>query len=131
VSATRPELLSFPFGGVDANGRLPWTAGNQSVREVMLNILLTRPGERLMRPTFGAGLRNFIHQPNNETTRSLIADAARRAVERWEPRVLVDDVTVRPDGERLSHVDLTIHYRLRYDGSRQDLTLGIDLETSP
>jgi phage baseplate assembly protein W len=131
VTAPRPELLSFPLGGVDDSGRLRWTAGNQSVREVMLNILLTRPGERLMRPTFGAGLRNFIHQPNNETTRALIADATRRAIERWEPRVLVDEVTVQPDAERLSHVNLSIHYRLRYDGTREDLTLAIDLGTTP
>ena len=43
--------------------------------------LLTRPGERLMRPEFGAGIRSFIHHPNNETTRALIADAAQEAAE--------------------------------------------------
>jgi len=125
----RPETISFPFTGIDDNGRLGWTHGNRSVREVMLNILLTRPGERLMRPEFGAGLRNFIHQPNTETTRALIADAARRALERWEPRVQIDEVTVAPDGERLSHVNLSIHYRLRWDGSRASLDLAIDLGT--
>lgn len=130
MSTPRPELLSFPFGGLDEDsGRLVWSSGNQSVREVMLNILLTRPGERLMRPSFGAGLRNYIHLPNNETTRALIADSTRRAIERWEPRVTVDEITVQPDGQRLSHVSLSIHYRLKYDATREELTLSIDLGT--
>ena len=74
-------MLSFPLlDGIGENGRMPWQAGNKSVREVMVNILLTRPGERLMRPEFGAGIRNFIHQPNNETTRALLADAAQQAL---------------------------------------------------
>ena len=123
-----PGLLSLPLlDGVDADGRLPWSEGNKSQRECMLNILLTRPGERLMRPEFGAGLRNFIHYPNNETTRSLIADTSRRALERWEPRVLMEDVRVLADPQRPSYVHLSIHYRLRYDGSRERLDFSFNL----
>jgi len=123
-----PGLFSLPLlDGVDADGRLAWSEGNKSVRECMLNILLTRPGERLMRPEFGAGLRNFIHYPNNETTRSLIADTSRRALERWEPRVLMEDVRVLADPQRPSYVHLSIHYRLRYDGSRERLDFSFNL----
>jgi len=122
------RLLSLPLlDGVDDRGRLPWTEGNESLRECMLNILLTRPGERLMRPDFGAGLRGFIHYPNNETTRALIADAVRRALERWEPRVEVEEVRVLPDPERLSQVSLSVHYRIRYDGSRARLDFSLNL----
>lgn len=121
-------MLSFPLlDGIGENGRMPWQAGNKSVREVMVNILLTRPGERLMRPEFGAGIRNFIHQPNNETTRALLADAAKQALNRWEPRVTVEDVRVLPDPQRLSHVDLSIHYRLKQDGTAGTLDLALEL----
>ena len=67
-----PNVISWPLGGVDADGRLDWSRDDKSIREVMLNILLTRPGERLMQPDFGAGLLDFVHQPNNETTRNLL-----------------------------------------------------------
>lgn len=124
-----PRLLSFPLlGGIGADGRLPWTAGNESVREVMLNVLLTRPGERLMRPEFGAGLRDFVHLPNTETTRALIADAVRRALERGEPRVRLDDVQVLPDPRRLTHVNLSIRYRLRFGGEPDRLELALELD---
>jgi phage baseplate assembly protein W len=124
-----PQLMGFPLGGVDADGRLEWSRGNRSVREVLLNILLTRPGERLMRPTFGAGLRNWIHHPNNETTRALIADAARRACERWEPRVEILDVTATADPSHPAQVNLSIRYRLRYDGARDQFDLSLTLDT--
>jgi phage baseplate assembly protein W len=123
---SRP-LLSWPLLDGVEGGSLRWTPGNQSLRECMINILLTRPGERLMRPEFGAGIRNFIHYPNDETTRALIADAARRALDRWEPRVQVEDVQVRSDPQRLSHVNLSIHYRIRYDGSSERLDFSLNL----
>jgi phage baseplate assembly protein W len=130
TSATQPvnALASFPlFDGVGANGALAWQTGNKSIREVMLNILLTRPGERLMRPEFGAGIRNYIHQPNNETTRALVADAAQRALARWEPRVAVEEVRVVPDAHRLSHIHLSVRYRVMRDGSRESFDLAIEL----
>jgi phage baseplate assembly protein W len=128
VTVARPSLRSFPLlDGVDAAGRLRWQEGNASVREVMLNVLLTRPGERLMRPGFGAGLLDFVHQPNDETTRALIADAARAALTRWEPRVALEEVRVVADAERLSHVNLSIRYRLLHDGSRDGLELALEL----
>jgi phage baseplate assembly protein W len=121
-------LTSFPLWvGLTPEGRADWRRGNASVREVMLNILLTNPGERLMRPEFGAGIRRFIHHPNTETTRALIADAARRALTRWEPRVTVDAVRALPDPEQFARVNLEVRYRLLTDGSPQSLDLTLDL----
>lgn len=128
MSLNRPRFTSFPlFDGVVDSGRLEWQNGNKSIREVMLNILLTRPGERLMRPEFGAGLLDYIHHPNNETTRALIADAAQRSIKRWEPRVDLVEVNVTRDPLRLSHVNLSIRYRLRYDGSPGEFDLALQL----
>ena len=122
------RLTSLPlFDGISDNGQLEWQRGNKSIREVMLNILLTRPGERLMRPEFGAGILDFIHYPNNETTRALIVDAAERALTRWEPRVILEEVMLVPDPLRLSHADLSVRYRLREDGSADSLNLALEL----
>lgn len=132
ASGTAPDrlLVCLPlFDGLAADGRLAWRSGNAAIRDSLLNILLTRPGERLMRPGFGAGLRNFIHSPNNETTRALIADAARRALARWEPRIHLDEVQVVSDPERLAQVHVSIRYRLRSSGQHDtlDLALALDL----
>lgn len=122
-----PYVMSWPLEGVDEQGRLGYASDDLSVREVIRNILLTRPGERLMRPQFGAGLLDFIHQPNNETTRTLMANVVKKAIAQWETRVLVDTVEVQPDSVSLSKVQIIIRYQMRYSRQPLQLTLGLDL----
>jgi phage baseplate assembly protein W len=123
-----PKTISWPLGGIDETGRLSFASDDRSIREVMLNILLTRPGERVMRADFGAGLLQFIHQPNNQTTRQLMADVTRKSLALWEPRAVVDDVQVRPDPQNVDEVHLTVHYRMRHDNRSSAFSLGIRLE---
>jgi len=130
MSAPFPHIVSWPLAGVAADGRLDWSRDDTSVREVMLNILLTRPGERLMRPDFGAGLLNFVHQPNNETTRNLIAGVVRKSLARWEPRVVVDDVDVRASRDNVAEVHVTVGYRLRHSPIAAELGFTLDLGPS-
>jgi len=123
-----PKIISWPLlGTVDEDGRLRHAEDDRSIREVMLNILLTRPGERLMRPDFGAGLLDFVHQPNTETTRQLMARVARKSLELWEPRVVIDAVEVLPVRDSLSEVQLCVHYRPRASNAPRSLSLTLDL----
>ena len=59
--------------------------------------------------------------------RALIADAALRALRRWEPRVSVEAVRAVADPERLSQVNLEVRYRLLADERRETLQLALDL----
>lgn len=130
MSAARPpfpRMLSWPLGGVAEDGRLDWSHDELSVRESMLNILLTRPGERLMRPEFGAGLLGFVHQPNNETTRNLIAGVVRKSLARWEARVVVEAVEVLPGRSSPDEVHVRIAYRLRHSPVPAELGFMLDL----
>lgn len=122
-----PQVLNWPLGGVDENGRLAYARDDASVREVIRNILLTRPGERLMRPQFGAGLLDFVHQPNNETTRTLMANIIRKAIAQWETRVEVESVQVLPDKNNVSVVQIIVRYHLRHTRTPQQLSLGLAL----
>ena len=121
------QIISWPLGGTDPRGRLAWAADVESVRDVIWNILMTRPGERLMRPEFGAGLTDYVHQPNNATTRSLIADVIKRSITRWEPRIELEAVEVAPDPHRRSHIDITIRYRLPMTGGSGAVDLDLEL----
>lgn len=122
-----PQIISWPLSGPDENGKLRYARGNESVREVIWNILMTEPGERLMRPQFGAGLRRFIHQPNNQTTRSLMADVIRQSIERWETRIQLEAVEVLPDSARRTSVNITIRYRMRHDATSDAMQLNLDI----
>lgn len=116
-------LLPVP----DANGELRYPRSlAESVRQQLQVVLSTRPGEQLMRPGFGAGLTEFLGQPDNVTTRRRIYDRVMDAIGRWEPRVQVDrlDVDDRPD--RPGWLRIEVAYRLRRTG--EPGTLGVNLE---
>lgn len=123
-----PKVLSWPLGGIDENGRLAYASDDDSVREVIRNILLTSSGERLMRPQFGAGLLDYIHQPNNETTRNVMANVVKKSIAQWETRVLVKSVDVLPDRNNLSVVQISIRYQMRHTQQQSQLSLAFDME---
>jgi phage baseplate assembly protein W len=128
MSIPVPNLISWPLGGVASDGRWRYAEGEGSVREVLLNILLTRPGERLMRPELGAGLPDFLHRPNDQTTRHQMAEVVRKSIRQWEPRVVVEAVEVQPDPVVLSEVHLTVRYRMRHGVAPMELSLALALE---
>lgn len=128
VNIPKPRVMSWSLGGVGEDGRWRHAENDESVREVISNILLTRPGERLMRQQFGAGLLDFIHQQNNQTTRNVMAEIVRKAINQWETRVQVEGVEVSPDNENLSLVQIIIRYRMLYSGQHNQLSFGINLD---
>lgn len=119
--------LSFPLR-IGADGRLVLSAGEDNVRESIRLILLTEPGERLMRESFGCGLRRFLFEPNTPTTRELIRRRVTQAIGRWEPRVAVEEVAVEPDPDETRRVNVAIVFRLVATGAVRRLGLSLDLE---
>jgi phage baseplate assembly protein W len=119
--------LGFP-PRVGADGRLAWSEDETNVRESIRIILLTEPGERLMREEFGCGLRRFLFEPNTVTTRALIREQIMNSIKVWEPRVNVEDVTVESDAEEPRLVAVQIHFRLvaTQAAGRMGLTLQLE-----
>lgn len=118
--------LRFPVK-VGDDGRLHWAEGANDVRQSIQIILLTEPGERLMLPNFGAGLRRFLFEPNNVATHRLIQERIERALGRWEPRVRVQRVSVEADADDPQAATATIHYTLVATQAPDQLTLKLDL----
>ena len=119
-------LIGWPLLPVpDAHGRLSWPTLEQSVAQQIRVILQTRPGEQLMRPTYGAGLENFLHEPNTLTTHRRIRDLIQAQLARGEQRIVVDDISVAAVPDQPGRVRIEIAYRLRRTGApaRTGLTL--------
>lgn len=116
-------LLPLP----DDGGNLTWPTLEQSVSQLIRVILQTRPGEQLMRPDFGAGLENFLHEPNTLTTHRRIRDLVSDSLARSERRIIVDDIAVSAPADKPTQVRIEIAYRLRRTGvpSRLGLTLQL------
>jgi len=106
-------FVGWPLDTPSANGMLAYATDARSLREALWNVLMTNPGERLMRPAFGAGLGQWIGQPNSESTRQLIASSIAAAVGKWEQRVALGSVSVSTDPQDAARVIVTLSYTAR------------------
>ena len=123
------QPVNWPLLGVpDAEGRLCFPDLDQSVRESIRIILETQPGERLMRPEFGAGLERALHAPNTLTTRRQIRDLITESIERWEPRVLLDRVDVAEVDAQPDTVRVEIAYRIKRTNEARRMGITMELE---
>jgi phage baseplate assembly protein W len=119
--------LGFP-PRIGADGRLVWSSGEDNVRESIRIILLTEPGERLMREEFGCGLRGYLFEPNTVTTRQLIGERITQAIGRWEPRVAVREVRVDPDDDDPRVVAVSIVFQLVATQAIERIGMSLQLE---
>jgi phage baseplate assembly protein W len=113
---------------VDGRGGIDEAREADAVRQAVLTILATHPGERLMRPTFGCPLRSLVFAPNTGATASLARFYVLDALKRWEPRIAVEDVKVTNqetvDGPCLL---IELSYYLLTSGQAQGLAFQLPL----
>lgn len=117
-SPVTPDLLS---------GKLRYVSGPEKIRQSILLILETEPGERVMRPTFGCGLRRYLMKPNTPATRALIKNDVEFALDSFEPRIRVTAVSVDP-GDDPSLVLIQIAYVHLVDGRKDNLVYPFYLD---
>ena len=60
--------LAFPAAVDASSGAIAMAQYEEDIRQAVRIILDTDPGERVMRPDFGAGLRALVFEPINTTT---------------------------------------------------------------
>ncbi|MFB6247929.1 MAG: GPW/gp25 family protein [Salinibacter sp.] len=118
--------IAFP-PRVGPDGRVAWSSGAQNVRESIRIILQTSLQERIMRPSFGGGLEQFLYESNTLSTRTQIEERTQRALARWEPRAAVEAVRAGTVPGEPSAVELTIAYTVRETGTREQVRLTLDL----
>ena len=111
---------SFPVRPDPRAGAIDYESGPEKVRQSIRLILDTEPGERIMRPAFGCGLRRYISRPNTVATRALIRRDVELALATWEPRIKAGDISVDP-GEDPALVLISIAYVHVRDGRRDNL----------
>jgi phage baseplate assembly protein W len=80
--------LAAPEGlGLTPGGRVAMVSGDEAIRQSIILLLTTIPGERVMRPDFGCPLHRLMFAPNDATTAGLAIHYVRQALIRFEPRV--------------------------------------------
>ena len=103
--------LNFPLRA-NARGELALVSNEEDVEQAIRIILSTRPGERVMRPTFGCRAHELLFEPASPSTISLLQEYVREALILWEPRIEVLGVDVTLDeggvGALLAEIQYTV-----------------------
>lgn len=107
VGEERAGLRVAPTGAVEM------VEHHAAVRQAVLLLLSTMPGERVMRPDYGCELHRLAFSPNDDTTAGLAIHYVRRALERWEPRIQLLQVDAGRNPEEPFRLDVTLDYRVR------------------
>jgi hypothetical protein len=103
--------MAFPVA-VGPDGAVQLAEYEEDIRQSIRIILDTDPGERVMRPDFGAGLRALLFEPMNTTTLALARHRVEQALVLWEPRI--DSIAVTVEARhKAGRLDIDVRYRVR------------------
>jgi phage baseplate assembly protein W len=106
---------------VNATGGIGMVERDRELAEAIRLVLGTAPGERPMRPEFGCGIHEYVFAPGDGATAGRIAREVRISLERWEPRIEVDDVVIAFDTADEGTLYIDVHYTVRSTNDRRNL----------
>jgi len=116
--------LRYPFS-LDAGLKRVAQEGNyaQHVEQLIVQLLLTSPGERVNRPDFGCGLKRMVFAPNNPASATLAQTSVHRALTQWLGSVIdVSSVQVQALAETLQ---VRVAYVVKARGEKRFLNLEV------
>ena len=111
---------AFPLR-TDATGGIALVSREREIEEAIRLILGTSPGERPMRPEFGCGVHDFVFDTIDASTVGKMEQAIRDALDRWEPRVIVQTVEFDLDYVGEGRLVIDIGYRVRVTNTLRNL----------
>ena len=112
--------LAFPMR-TDATGGVALVSREREVEEAIRMVLGTAQGERPMRPEFGCGIHDYVFAPADGTTQGRIRYEVRASLERWEPRIEVQDVLVTSDPGDQTILYIDVQYALAGTNDKRNL----------
>ena len=112
--------LAFPLQ-VDRRGGIALARDETDIEQAIELILATAPGERPMRPEFGCGVHEFVFDSIDAGTVGKMELAIRDALDRWEPRVVVQTIEFDLSGVGEGRLMIDIGYRVRATNTMRNL----------
>lgn len=112
---------------ISPRGSIAMVDGRESVRQAILLLLSTIPGERVMRPDYGCQLHRLVFSPNDETTAGLAIHYVRQALEMWEPRIEVLHLDAERNAENPERLTISLEYRVKATQQIDATTFSISL----
>src|SRR3954469_8578210 len=110
------STLDYPYR-FESRGRTAGTTDADHVRDLIEQVLFTAPGERVMRPDFGAGLLALVFEPNSTTLAAATQMLVQSSLQLYLSHLIAvqsvevanDDAALRVDVRYIVLLDRTTH----------------------
>lgn len=119
--------MRVPFD-VGPTGRIGRAVDEYDVANQYLKVLLlTRVSERVMRPGYGAAVRDNVFEPIGDLVIQEIEDEIREAIKAWEPTVSVHEIVFDDEKGSVLEIDLlyTLNSTLGLPPTRLSVEIGL------
>ena len=102
-------------------GTVETVADEVDIKQSLEIILGTIPGERVMFPGFGCGIRSFVFESNDPTQISMLKDAIYDAILFNEPRIKLEKIEITYDNQLEGIVHIHIFYTVIITNTRSNM----------
>jgi len=117
------RFLDFPIS-VGNTGGLQTTNPDDHLRDLILQVLFTEPGERVNLPNFGCGVKRLVFAPNNEVLQASAQFLIAQNLNHWlEQRIVVEAVRLSSDVDEEFLLQIDIIYLVKATRLSQQLTV--------
>lgn len=119
------RYLDYPFD-VSGRGTPNTTTPDDHLRDLIIQVLFTNPGERVNLPEFGVGVQRLVFAPNSETLRTSIQFLITTSLQRWlGDRITVEQVNVSSEAGAENAVTIEIVYVVKATQQRQRMQVHV------
>ncbi|MDO6416122.1 GPW/gp25 family protein [Sphingomonas sp. BIUV-7] len=125
MAANLFQAIHHPLSVAPGSGRLRQETDYEAyIKQLIRQVLLTAPGERINRPEFGAGVRRLVFAPLSPATASLAQTMIYQALTNWlSDLIRVEKVTAATTEP--GRLDIIVAYLLRARGERRFLNVEV------
>lgn len=96
-------------------------AEEEDIGESLRILLSTNPGERVMQPSYGCGLKSMVFASVNESTITALKDIIERAVLFFEPRITLEGIEVNTEDALEGILRIQLIYSVRETNTRSNI----------
>lgn len=116
--------LRYPLGVDVSRGRIAQETDYDShIEQLVMQVLMTAPGERINRPDFGCGVKRLVFAPGGDISATLAQTVVYQALLRWlGTAISVHEVTARAEDSTLF---IRVGYLVKAHGERRYLNLQV------
>jgi phage baseplate assembly protein W len=121
----QPRYLDYPYS-VSGSGIPTTTTADDHLRDLILQVLFTNPGERINLPEFGVGVQQLVFAPNSDALRTTAQFLISNNLQRWlGDRIDVNQVNVSSEPGAEETVTIEIVYTVKATQARQSVQVQV------